>query len=416
MIKLILLFILSSCSAFINQLDENILTQEKEFYYGNKKQLTCENKSKLEIINSNINSQKVFANALKGPLKAYKFTFIEKLVLWSFYQFNLRPDIHSPSAKLQIIVNYGNDDKYFHFFSKEIDAYPTLYGLEYLLNTYKSRYSLITIAKIVDDFFKNTYTVSKGFETFLNKNSQALITKSPFRSRFFRGDETLKENENIVPESLLKIVKLYNRTKNKKTYQVSTKLFEYESNNLVSRCNYDMTMYNNSIYLIHKDFIKSHLFGLKDRNSYFLASSSQDFSAIESIAGTHFIKGRSLSRSAAFCKFDFKAGQEIWLSSTKSRDPGQHLYHLIEYGINGVESMKELEQIMRFSRHLFLENPHRLIIESKRSSKEQLNRILKIDIPIYNATSLGKIWGHFSSKSNQGFIIDDRESGNILCK
>ena len=416
MIKFITLILLTSCSAFINQLDKDLLSQEKELYYGNSKRVTCEKKSKIEIMNSNEKSQEVFSEALKTKLRPYSFSFIEKLVVWSLYQFNLRPDLHSPSSKFQVIVNYLGKDNYYHFYSKDNEAYPAMYGLSYLLEKYPSRYSLITLAKIVDDNFKSTYTVSKDFEKFLNLKATLLGQTSPFKNRFFRGDETLKENEYINAQNLVSVVKLFERTKSKKSYQVSEKLFEYKSNNITSYCNYDMSMYNNSIYLIHKDFIKSHLYGFKESNSYFIASSSQDFNEIKSINGTHFIQGRSLSRSAAFCKFDFKAGQEIWLTSTKSRDPGQHLYHLVEYGIDGVKSLKELEQIMRFSRHLFLENPHRLIIESKRSSEAQLNRILKIDIPIYNAQSLGKIWGHFKSKSDNGFIIDDRESGHLLCR
>lgn len=416
MTKFIFLILFSSCSAFVNQLDKDLLSQKKEVFFGNAKEVTCKKRSRLEIINSNKYSQETFLTAIESKLKNYRFNFIEKIVLWSLYQFNLRPDTHSPSSKYQIIVRDQGAENYYHFYSKEVNSYPLLYGLDYLLNKYPSRYSLITLARIVDDNFNNNYTVSKNFEDFLSENSSELFENIAFKNRFFRGDESLKENENIIAQDLVKMIKLYTKTKSKIKYNVSQKLFSYKNDNLNSYCNYDMSMYNNSIYLIHKDFINSHLYGLKDKDNFFLASSSQDFKKIESIAGTHFIQGKSFSRSAAFCKFEFNKGQTIWLSSTKSRDPGQHLYHLIEYGIDGVSNIKELEQIMRFSRHLFLENPHRLIIESKRSSEEQLSRILRIDIPIYNAQSLGKIWGHFQSKTETGFIIDDREAGHLLCR
>lgn len=417
MTKLALLILLSSCSAFIDRLDKNLLNSKQEKYFGNVKEVTCkEKKAPVQLMNSNQKSQEIFLNTLNDSLKNYKFTFVEKLVVWTLFQFNLRPDIQSPSSKLQTVVYYKNKDNYYHFYSKDPNSYASLFGLDYLLKKYPSRFSLLTLGKIVDEKFKNSYLVSKDFENFLIKNQEQLYLKSPFKERFFRGDETLKENENIFAQKLVPLIKLYMKSKSKLKYQVSQKLFEYKTPQLTSYCNYDMNMYNNSIYLIHKDFINSHLFGMKLNNQYFLASSSQDFSGLESIAGTHFIKGRSLSRSAAFCQFNFQKGQKIWLSSTKSRDPGQHLYHLIEYGIDGVKNISELEQIMRFSRHLFLENPHRLIIESKRSSEQQLDRILKIDIPIYNAQSLGKVWGHFQSPKENSFIIDDRESGHLLCR
>lgn len=417
MTKLLSLILFISCSTFINQLDENLLNQKKESYYGNEKILSCKRKNaQTQFINSNEKSQLIFNEALGNDLKNYNFKFVEKVVIWSLFQMNLRPDIHSPTSKYQIFFHYKNKDHYFHFYSKDQEAYSSFYALEYLLKTFPSKYSLLTLSRIVDDKFKNSYTVSKDFEEFLKNSKTRLENKSPFQSKFFRGDETLKENENILAQKLLPLVKKYLKTKSRINYQVSKKLFEFKSPQVTSYCNYDMNMYENSIYLIHKDFIKSHLYGFKQAGNHFLTSTSQDYGDIESLNGTHFLKGRSLSRSAAFCKFEFKEGQNIWLVSTKSRDPGQHLYHLIEYGIDGVKNLSELEQIMRFSRHLFLENPHRLIIESKRSSQAQLDRILKIDIPIYNSSSLGKVWGHFESSKENSFIIDDREDGNILCK
>jgi hypothetical protein len=361
--------------------------------------------------------QDFFSGFIQEKAKRYQFKFIDKAVLWSLYQFNLRPDTSSPSSKLQIFLKINGKDEYFHFFSKAEDTFPTLYGLEALLKKYNSKYSLYTLAKIADAQFKNHYKVSKNFEDFLYNNREELRKNSTFKRYFFRGDETLRENENISAYALTNIIRLYQQKKKNKDYQLSQKLFSYDKSiRFKSQCNYDMNMYSNSIYLIHKDFIKSHLFGIKDGTNFLLASTSQDLGALTQLNNSPFFKGRSQSRSAAFCKFNFEKDQNIWMTSTESRDPGQHLYHLIEYGIEKVKTIEDLDQIMRFSRHLFLENPHRLIIESKRSSQEQLDRILKIDIPIYNANQLGKVWGFYSTRGLHKFIIDDRGKGEVSCK
>lgn len=405
------------CSGFVNQLESNILNQKRELFFGNKKDVYCKENVKLELINSNESSQDFFASFIQDKSERYQFKFIDKAVLWSLYQLNLRPDISTPTSKLQVFLKLNGTDEYFHFFSKAEDTFPNFFGLESLLKKYNSKYTLYTLAKIADAQFKSHYKVSKQFEDFLYTNREKIREIPIFRKYFFRGDETLRENENISAYPLTKIYQLYQKKKRAKEYQISQKLFAYDkTKRFKSYCNYDMNMYSNSIYLIHKTFIKSNLFGIKEGTNFMLVSTSQDLGEINSLNSTPFFKGRSQSRSAAFCKFDFNSKQNIWMTSTESRDPGQHLYHLIEYGIEKVKSIEDLDQIMRFSRHLFLENPHRLIIESKRSSQEQLDRILKIDIPIYNANQLGKVWGYYSTRGQHKFIIDDRGKGVISCK
>ena len=103
------------------------------------------------------------------------------------------------------------------------------------------------------------------------------------------------------------------------------------------------------------------------------------------------------------------------LASSNSRDPGQHLYHLIEYGLQEMNEIQKLDGLLKFSRHLFLKNPIRLILESERSSANQLTELLKLNMPIYNSEKLGKIWGYLKVKKKQHFIIDNRRSGEISC-
>ena len=126
-------------------------------------------------------------------------------------------------------------------------------------------------------------------------------------------------------------------------------------------------------------------------------------------------KGQANSRAPGICSFQTK-NSKTWIVSSDSRDPGQHIYHLLEYGLLDTQEPEKVDKLFRFSRHLFLKSPVRLVIESRRSTEEQMNELLKLNIPIYNSQKLGKMWGFQSGKSLSTFILDDRRIGSLTCK
>ncbi len=102
--------------------------------------------------------------------------------------------------------------------------------------------------------------------------------------------------------------------------------------------------------------------------------------------------------------------------SNQSRDPGQHLFQLIRYGLTEANSFEKIDRLLRQSRYIFLTDPIRLILESNRGTKEQTQRLLKINLPLYNADKLGNIWSFSTFENQSRFIIDDRNSGEFFCK
>lgn len=411
---ILLLFFASSCAYFINNFDQNRLSQDISTYKPSNKKLYCEQKSELQLVNSNIESQKAFSNFLEKT--KLKFTFADKAVLWSLIQMNLRPDLASPTSKLQIFIQTKDGFDYFHFYSKEQSAHPYIYGLQHILKKYKSRYSLIKLAALLDKNFPNVFTVNKDFEDFLSKNEQRIASHPLFKKEYMRADETLKENEKIPRIKLSKLIRELPKSRAK--IKINESLFEHKTDsNMIASCNYDMKLYNSSIYLIHEDFIRSHLFGIKTNQGSFLASSTQRKVKFAPVGSSIFFKGESQTRSAAFCSFKSPKDKDkkLWLVSSESRDPGQHIYHILEYGIKSKTSPKEISELIAFSRHLFLEDPTRLIFESNRSSKQQLDGLLKLNLPIYNARKLGNVWAMYKDKNDHNIIIDDRTDGQITC-
>ncbi|MEX0799564.1 MAG: hypothetical protein WD025_08965 [Bacteriovoracaceae bacterium] len=416
-LSLLIPLIAASCALFVNRFDQNRLTQDISSYKASGKKLYCE-ESSFELVNSSKAIQDAFQKFLIQAGSRTPLSHVDKSVLWSLVQMNLRPDQASPTSKLQIFLKNGQETEYYHFYSKQKGAWPYLRGLETLLRDYKSKNTLLKLARHVDNLFPSQFFVVKNFEAFLEDNKEKIDANSALKRYYMRADETLKENEKIGKLKLAPLVSHYLRKKKHLNYEHGKTLFSYKgSRGLTARCNYDMRLYSNSIYLIHKDFIKSHLFGMSSKDGSFLASAAQNLEKFEPVDNSLFFKGDSQTRSAAFCSFDYSKEElkSLWLVSSESRDPGQHIYHLMEYGLQSANSATDISDLIGFSRHLFLEDPTRLVFESNRSSKEQLERLLKLNIPVYNARQLGNIWAMFENKNTKGFVIDERTDGAVSC-
>lgn len=415
----IFFFILTGCSLFISKFRGDALTTETITYKKEKNVKTyCKQKSNFSLISENKKNQKKFEGFINKLRSTHRLTFADEAVLWSLVQMNIRPDLSAPSAKMQFFIRYHNKQSFFHVFSKD-QAYPYLHALNLLLQKYRGNYSLKQLGKIIDSSYSHQFYVTHDFETFLKNHKKKISSLAALKRFYIRGDETLKENETISKQQVSPLIARYLKGKKKAQYTVSNYLFTYKRNNLINaQCNYDMGLYNSSIYLIHKDVIQSNTFGLRKNNSVFLADSTQHYQQIKQIPHTLFFQGESQTRSPAMCQFSIplKDKWDLWLVSTKSRDPGQHLFHLMEYGLQDMKNLKQIDNLLRFSRHLFLKNPIRLILESQRSNPAQLNELLKLNMPIYNAVKLARIWGYHHNEKEKSFILDERNSGSLTCQ
>ena len=261
--------------------------------------------------------------------------------------------------------------------------------------------------------------VSLALSQFLEENQKKLSNSSDLKRFFLRGDEPLKEKEGLPFLSAKKLVKLYEASKKKTKYVVKSFLFNkfQQNSSFIPQCNFDMNLYKDSLFLISEQRVQANTFGMKSSDNFFMASSSQRVEEFKSIDGTIAISGESNVRSASLCTYKkrLKPDETMWLISSDSRDPGQHLYHLQEYGLDQIEKTADFDNLLRFSRHLFLRNPVRLVIESRRSQEDQIQELLKLDIPIFNAKKLGKVWGFFKNKNEASFLLDVREQGSITC-
>ena len=414
--KLLILLALSSCSFFINKLDTELV--KKESYLNNLPEVATycpmDYRPKVQLINNNSFSQGLYQDFfIKNP----QLDFFDHFALWSLLQFAIRPDQSSPSSRYQVILVVKGQNHYFDFFSEQNEnQFPTLFGIELVLKKFNKNKSLEFYASLIDQHFIQKLKVEKSFEVFLSSNKEK-IKEDPILGPFFiRGTEVLKENERLPKLSFQKVIQHYRRFNKDQKIIVNTSLnsFKTESGQ-TGKCNYDFNLYSSSIFLIDKMVPASNLFGLSIQTDAFMASSSQKLDLIKPINDFPLFDGESKVRSSAVCIIE-NTPNLIWTFSNLSRDPGQHLFHLVRYGLTRAQSTQEVDTLIRHSRHLFLSDPVRLIIESNRSPKDQIENLLKLNLPIYNAEKLGNVWAFTSMKGANRFIIDDRNSGSFTCK
>lgn len=417
MFKILLLLLLSSCAFLIERIDTPLVQDTEALKQAPKTPGYCslDRKVDFQLVSSNSNSQTYYLELLKNikvPLD-----FLDHFALWNLLQMSVRPDQSSPTSRLQVLVHHEDKSYYFDFFSEEPEKqYPFLYGIEWILTKFGKKKSLEYYAALLSTGAGQRLKIGKEFENFLFKNLAAIKNNPQLAHYYFRGADVLKENETAPTVDYKKILKAYREVQKGQKIIVNTTLTPFVTEKGSSgSCNYDFNLYDNSIFLIDKVIPVTNLYGLSLKKSAFLASSSQKLERIESFLGSSIFKGESKVRSSAVCMIENEKSR-IWAFSNLSRDPGQHLFHLVRYGLPRSNSTADVDRLIRHSRHLFLSDPVRLIIESARSSPEQIENLLKLNLPIYNADKLGNIWAYTQFEEGNRFILDDRNAGAMRCQ
>lgn len=416
MFKLVLLALATSCAFFVDRIETPLVRNTQDLNKAPTTPGFCSFAKKVDfqLTGTNDNSQSVYLELVKtSPVQ---LDFLDHFALWNLFQLSIRPDQSSATSRLQVLMSIDDKTQYFDFFSEVPDEqYPFLYGIEWVLKKYGKKRTLEQYVQLLSGSVRKL-KIGKDFENFLVKNYAAIKNNPELAPYYFRGADVLKENETSPFLDFNKVIAAYRKVKNDQKIIVNTSLTQFVTEKgATGSCNYDFNLYDNSIFLIDKVIPVANLYGLSTSKSAFLASTSQKLDRITSLKGLPLFKGESKVRSSAVCMIE-NDGNKIWAFSNQSRDPGQHLFHLVRYGLPSSQTTSEVDTLIRHSRHLFLSDPVRLIIESARSSEEQIENLLKLNLPIYNADKLGNIWAFTKFKEGSRFIIDDRNPGAFSCQ
>ena len=393
-----------------------------------KKNLNCFENNKVQLLLEDDATFKFYTPLLATLFETNLYSFIQKAAMLSLIEMGRRPDKATPSARLQYYLRFNNKNYYFDFHPKNLaDDTKASYlkGIDHLLKTYDKSKRLNQLADILDRHIPKTMGVSPDLESFLLVHKNDLFKSDVLSDTFLKGDEPLTKHESFNRINFKKLIDLYY----KQNLSIDSD-YEFSKNGLVEifprqsgmnlNCNTDINI-ESSFQGRPKieESANSHYFAIKDGDNYFIAVSSVlTQKTLTNFNSTYFFKSLPSSSPLPICQFHNPI-QDIVLFSSSGRNPAQHLKHLVNYDINLVDSLPSLDELLKFSRHIFLNNPDRILYESKRGRKSQLDFFLSMNFPIYHVDSLGDIIGmaNFKNGKNEekSLISDDRSMAKLWC-
>lgn len=390
----------------------------------------CPDNSKIQYISEDESLLKYYKNLNPTIFENKNIPFVQKAVMLSLIEMSRRPDESSPFARFQVYLKLNGITYYFDFRPKNLlddTKMSHLKGLEVLTAKFLPKQNLASIAANLDNIVPVSTNVSSEFEKFLRENRIDIIKNETLVNYFIKGDEVLTKYETFNRMSFKALVKQYQSPLYASDADYSFDINGLNANNsgkvgFQANCNYDL---QKEIYqrdeLLPTEIKKSHTVGISDGEDYFLAVTSatinKPFKTSPKLG--YFMKVRPSPLPLPVCEFNAE-NQNIVLISSDGRNPVQHLQHLLAYGVNQVDSPFALNELLNFSRHLFLSNPDRILYESKRGRKAQLDFFLTMNFPIYHVETLGNVFAHATFKNDKkiisGLFIDDRSQAKLWCK
>lgn len=434
---LITVFFLGSCSYFSNKLETIFDSKTSAEVVSNnfKKNNFCPAKSPYQFTSEDENIQKLHNSLRKNFLDKKSQSFIEKAILLTLIEMRRRPDLLTPYSRLQVYIKLGDKDYYFDFAPKNSTgnsqyetSMPSLMALDYLNKRFNKGPSLLSIAEKLDDYLPVSNIVSSELASFLRDNQNELRKNEAFTALFFKGDDVITRYDTFDSMTFKSIVEKFYKNKKQdiSLYENFEKPFfnikQNKENQSTIECNFNLNIDARLQFATEENMrVQSHPIAFSENNNIFMAISSAQI--IHPLAPakefSHFLKQSPVKTPVPICNFR-NQHQNITLFSINGKNPIQHFQHLISYDITQIENAESLNELLSFSRHLFLNMPDRILYESKRGRRSQLNLFLSMNFPIYHVDSLGNITGHAEfkneSEKSQTLIIDERSPSRLWCQ
>lgn len=427
------LMVLTGCGFFSKRVESIVEKAETKNQTATvkpiKKNLYCPTENRTQFIFEDESTLKFYSPLFKSLLDNRSYSFIQRSVMYALIELLRRPDAVTPRSRLQFFLRYKGKDFYVDIAPKSIEdqtLMPYLKGLETLLKYFEKPTDLMKIAEILDSNLPVSINVSPALELFLQEHKDDITRNEELTEIYLKGDEILTKYESFKKLSLKKIVQQYRSSKKTSDNDYSVNDFplttyKSDANNISLSCNFDINKESITKKDLTEEKIKKtgHYYAFMEGNNIFIATVSSILpEKTSNLKGTYFFNSRAPSYPLPFCEFKTKT-QDTLLFSTQGRFPAQHLRHLLTYDIGLADSQQSLQEILTFSRHLFLNNPDRILYESKKGRKSQLDFFLSMNFPIYHVSSLGELIGasFFTkpSEESKSLIIDDRSSARLRC-
>lgn len=353
----------------------------------------------------------------------YQGSLAEQVVQNYWIEMMQNPDFFTSHPKIQIFIKQGSNVRYFENTTVTSNEKPDKApNFATVLNNFlvkeKSKKTLLQLSLEAENLTNKELTTSFSLSQFIRSNRQDFLKDSTLKTHFLKGDDALAPYESF---GALK-VSLPKTTSQKPISAVNeNNLFPYTEGHSELKCNFDLNLFQNftSSLLDHHQFNSYYFSRTIDKDTFYLVTiSSAIEKPIKLDSETGLILGLPTKNAVPFCFKSNSKDNFLMTISTEGRDPAQHISHFIDYGFFEAENLTDLISHMKFTRHLFLKNPDRLLFESLKARSEQLTFFHTMNIPLYHMDKLGEtlVYGKFNSTNQHSFVIDERSGAKILCQ
>lgn len=421
--------LITSCSYFaekISTINDSKNIDLSQIRSIKKSTFQCLPEEKTAVTLEDENVAKFFKNDLRNIFLNPQYSFVQKAVFLTLIEIARRPDTAGLNSRFQAAIKFNNKFYYFdneniqveNIQSNEILNTSLYYGLNEILKIQHRDESLQRLAKVLDHSLNLFMPVSGDFEVFLNTHKKTIAKNTSLAEIFLKGEETVTKFESFPRNNFSQLLQYYESQSKKSTIKMNTYrelTYQIDSNKSSTIfCNKkldDATNEKNDY-----DKIMSHHFSFKDGDNFFIGITSSIFSdEIKPISDNFYqLNNKPNPIALPICLIKNK-NKEILVASIEGRNPHQHLKHLINYELDKVDSVLELNDVLNFSRHLFLSNPDRILYESKKGRKAQLDFFLSKKFPIYHVENLGQIVGFSLFEKKSHLILDSRKATVLWC-
>lgn len=404
MLKFISLALLLSCSQTLRYLDR---VGEDGPIPKISSDITCDTvvKEDKETFASSTPS----ALELIPQLKSLPLNSIEKGLLWVLLHLDLRPDLLSPNASLQLVLVIKDKKiEYFDYTSPEISLPLFIKTIDDSLKLHSGS-DLIKLASLIDDRILKTLPIDEELAAFLKKHQREIAKNEDWENIYMRGTQIIKKHERINKNSYKTLI-TQSRQKNYSTLKRRELPFSFTASNNQLNCNVDLNLYKNEIYPTEQTE-NSPLFisYISPSISIFAVAGKKLETPLTSDPfGKNFFKGFPYNRPTPLCIID-QEGLKSLVLSTRGRDPAQFLMQILKPFINdGLPYTNEnLHAKQKQARRLYLPGNKLTLIESKRV--ERLNKNSSDYAKLIHAENLGELIFYQKENDQTGTIyFDDR--------
>jgi hypothetical protein len=424
-IHFFLLITLISCSQIAEKIS-NLSSEKKE----NSTLLRKESKNNCIKNNEQYlfenNSAEFFYKPIILKNNFQNVSIIEKGLKLALMEVIRRPDVTSPKSRLQVIMRLNGVLTTTDFSSTPNSiALPVFYGIDFLSKKYINK-NINQMVSETENLLPTEVNVDPALASFISKNQSIILKNDSLSTKWIRGDDPITHFETYQRISLFPILNYFTKNKLQNPSQnilneQSLKYKDQKENKKIN-CNFDPNSENDYSFINENEREEYNYIAIKNKKDFFIAIFSSTDNNINK-------NNRSLIQNdLPFFNFNISnlpvpictienSSSQIILTSVEGKSKSQHLKHLLEYEIYNSTRFENLQDILNFPRHLFLSNPDRILYESKRGRKDQLDFFLSMNFPIYHVDTLGNIFGFvdLSSLNISSLIYDNRSKAVLSC-